>query len=341
VTPEFTFPANADKTPRCADWRKAFQGVAWAQAELVGAPTGERNGFDVLDVDPRGVGWFDANFDALPATHAQETPRGLHLYFRHAPGLRCSASRIAPGVDVRAEGGYVILWRREGLPFEEHPLCEWPEWLLKEAKGADRLEGYPRQKKTLRDDASQFGKCDPGSYLDALRKMDPREWRGDFEAWFALLTAAKAVGVGREEFADWSVGDVKYADRRAEIERIWDCARGEHGRALYAALSERGIKLSAKRFLSRVPISAEPARRGNLQSRTHGLITWLSRHATADGLFSAACLFAEIGFREDVAIKLIDGNLPTLRRALGDAEFTRAITNAFARVTNKLKEPQS
>jgi hypothetical protein len=34
----------------------------------------------------------------------------LHFFFQHAPGLRCSRGLIAPGVDVRADGGYVIWW---------------------------------------------------------------------------------------------------------------------------------------------------------------------------------------------------------------------------------------
>jgi hypothetical protein len=101
---------------------------------LVGVATGEGSGLDCLDIDAEGIGWYDREFDALPFTRAHETRSGgLHLLFRHAEGLRCSTSRIAPGVDVRADGGYIIWWPREGLPFEDHPLCEWPGWLLKAA----------------------------------------------------------------------------------------------------------------------------------------------------------------------------------------------------------------
>jgi hypothetical protein len=101
---------------------------------LVGVATGEGSGLDCLDIDEGGAGWYDQNFDALPLTRAHETGRkGVHLLFKHAEGLRCSTGRIAPGVDVRADGGYIIWWPREGLPFEDWPLCEWPEWLLKAA----------------------------------------------------------------------------------------------------------------------------------------------------------------------------------------------------------------
>ena len=118
MTPAYGFPCNADKTPRMKWQRKPFQWMAWSRAPLVGAPTGQRNGFDVLDVDtykPDGAAWYDANFDALPPTLVHETRQGgKHFFFHHAPGLRGSEGRIAAGVDVRAQGNYVIWWPREG-----------------------------------------------------------------------------------------------------------------------------------------------------------------------------------------------------------------------------------
>lgn len=54
----------------------------------------------------------------------------MHLWCRNAPGLRCSAGAVAPGVDIRADGGYVIAWHAAGLPvLWEAPLAPWPEWL--------------------------------------------------------------------------------------------------------------------------------------------------------------------------------------------------------------------
>jgi hypothetical protein len=113
------FPCGPDKRPlvaggfkaattdpaQIAVWRAQFPNCLW------GVPTGAVSGFDVLDIDPEGLGWFEANRHRFPATRVHRTPRGgLHLFFKHAPGLRCSRGRIAPGVDVRADGGYVIWW---------------------------------------------------------------------------------------------------------------------------------------------------------------------------------------------------------------------------------------
>jgi hypothetical protein len=44
--------------------------------------------------------------------------------------MRNSNRRIAPSVDVRGDGGYVIWWPREGFPVIDRPLAPWPEWLL-------------------------------------------------------------------------------------------------------------------------------------------------------------------------------------------------------------------
>ena len=58
-------------------------------------------------------------------------------------------------------------------------------------------------------------------------------------------------------------------------------------------------------------------------------------NATADNLFNAACLMAEMGLTQDAATRLISGNLPSLRRDLGDVEFAYQITRAFAWVAAK------
>jgi hypothetical protein len=51
--------------------------------------------------------------------------------------LRCSTARIAPGIDVRAEGGAIIFWPACGLPvLSDAALAEWPEWLVPPAKPA-------------------------------------------------------------------------------------------------------------------------------------------------------------------------------------------------------------
>jgi hypothetical protein len=87
----------------------------WSAA-LIGVPTGRASGFIVLDVDRKnGVDGFDAleelGIAILPATPMVHSPSGgLHVHFN--PGareIRCSAGRLGRGLDVRGEGGYIIM----------------------------------------------------------------------------------------------------------------------------------------------------------------------------------------------------------------------------------------
>lgn len=79
-------------------------------AANIGLATG--NGLAVIDVDPRSGGVRDS---AWPETLTARTPSGgLHLYYGTEFEVRNSASALAPGVDVRGEGGYVVAPPSEG-----------------------------------------------------------------------------------------------------------------------------------------------------------------------------------------------------------------------------------
>ncbi len=121
--------ATTDPDRIRAMWRQAG-----AAAKLIGVPCGPASGFDALDVDPKNGGhlWEAEHRLRLPETRIYETPSGgRHWLWRHAHGVRNSAGRIAPGVDVRGRGGYVC-WPGAGgyrLVHESY-LAPWPDWLL-------------------------------------------------------------------------------------------------------------------------------------------------------------------------------------------------------------------
>jgi hypothetical protein len=139
-------PCLESKRPACPhglkDARTAEAGLAtlWARypGTLVGVPTGEFTGFDVLDVDNRngGAAWWAANREALPPTRIHRTRGGgAHVFFAHRPGLRNSAGKIAPGVDIRADGGYIVWWPAHRLEVRSPDLAldklpSWPDVLL-------------------------------------------------------------------------------------------------------------------------------------------------------------------------------------------------------------------
>jgi hypothetical protein len=94
------------------------------------------SGIAVIDIDPRRGGdrWFFENRDRLPKTRTHETQSfGQHLIYRQLLGLRCSKDEIAPGVEIKADGGYVIWWCEHGCRVLcEGPVAEFPRWLAEE-----------------------------------------------------------------------------------------------------------------------------------------------------------------------------------------------------------------
>src|SRR5918994_256767 len=121
--------------------RKATQEElgAWSWSG-VGIVTGPVSGVLVLDVDgPEGEAELKKH--GHPATPTARTARGgLHLYFRHPEQHVRTGIRVAPGLDVKASGGYVVAPPSVGengkpyewiIPPEEAELAEPPEWLMR------------------------------------------------------------------------------------------------------------------------------------------------------------------------------------------------------------------
>jgi hypothetical protein len=138
-----TFPCLSTKAPASPHGFKDASTDAYViralwqryPGELVGIATGDISNLVVLDMDAKHAqarGWWAANRARLPWTRAVRTRSGgIHLWFLNEPGLRCSVGAIAPGVDVRASGGYIIAWHVAGFPMlREAPLAPWPNWLL-------------------------------------------------------------------------------------------------------------------------------------------------------------------------------------------------------------------
>ena len=139
----FCFPCLNDKRPATPHGFKQAQRdpdalrQLWRQypAPLVGVATGAASGVDVLDLDCKHLeagAWWAANRDRLPPTRCHRTRSGgLHLLWRHAAGMRCTAGKITPGVDTRGDGGYIVWWPAAGLPvLDDTAAALWPPWLL-------------------------------------------------------------------------------------------------------------------------------------------------------------------------------------------------------------------
>lgn len=106
----------------------------WPEANI-GIPTGRRSGLLVLDEDRAGA--LSELPGELPATTTARTGSGgRHVLLAYPPcqEIRNSAGMLAPGLDVRGEGGYIIAApSRTESPYEwieRRSLADTPEWLL-------------------------------------------------------------------------------------------------------------------------------------------------------------------------------------------------------------------
>lgn len=115
----------------------------WAENPLanVGGRTGKASGFDVVDFDPTVEGQPVAPDDPRLAISPDVGPlvktprRGWHRWHLHRPG-RCSKNDYAEKVDVKADGGYVVLppstiggkaYKFDVGRGPEAPMVEWDD----------------------------------------------------------------------------------------------------------------------------------------------------------------------------------------------------------------------
>jgi hypothetical protein len=125
---------------------------------LIGVPTGIINDVDVVDIDPRhgGDSWLTKNAERIPVTRIHSTRSGgRHILFRHREGIRNSESKIAPGVDVRGEGGYIVWWPGfGGAVMDTARVAEWPDWLAEMASPKVAVHHAPLRPRPIPADAT-------------------------------------------------------------------------------------------------------------------------------------------------------------------------------------------
>jgi hypothetical protein len=143
--------ASIGKHPRCKNGLKdATTNPAairqwwkqWPDANI-GIATGPESNLLVLDID--GKQGEDSLIKlaregcTLPDSYVVKTGSGQHIYFLYPSGrdVRNSASKLAPGLDIRGAGGYVVAppsLYRNGTRYEtlesSVPPVDAPEWLL-------------------------------------------------------------------------------------------------------------------------------------------------------------------------------------------------------------------
>jgi hypothetical protein len=182
------------------DSTKRITVVHYTSPDLnLGIATGKKSGLVVIDLDPDKGGTplaLQALYGELPETLCQRTGSGgLHLLYHYPEGInyiKCSQSVLAPGIDVRADGGYIC------APPSLHPNGKRYEWINPETALAElptsllqaMLEGK-KQKANKTDTGAPFLKGRPGGRSGALCHLAGIMRRTSFT--FAEIKAAIQV----------------------------------------------------------------------------------------------------------------------------------------------------
>ncbi|WP_164517187.1 phage/plasmid primase, P4 family [Tabrizicola piscis] len=239
----------------------------WPSAN-VGIACGPASGLLVIECDtPEGhavdgiasMQKLIAAHGPLPDTIEALSPSGSwHLYFKYPASLEIgnSASLIAPGVDVRGEGGMVIgvpsvkpgkaepyRWKNPPGLFE---LADCPDWLLqlctkKKEKVADET-GFHF------DTGTSYSTTGTAEVEDLLSWIDPDA--GGYYAWLDVLMGLhhhfRGSGEGLGLADDWSRQGAKY--KPGEVAEKWAGfdANGKKTLSTVAAMArQNGADLSA------------------------------------------------------------------------------------------------
>jgi hypothetical protein len=166
---------------------KLWFGVQYPSA-MIGMPTGKASGRLALDSDldpnkgidgPKALAGLTAKHGPLPKTPICATPRGgthHHFGWTEALGITNSKGALPDGLDVRGEGGYVILppsvnadgvaykWIGDADPFAPPP--ELPKWLTKQINSTPRTRRWA--KSALQKECETVAQARPGERNNVL-----------------------------------------------------------------------------------------------------------------------------------------------------------------------------
>ena len=187
-------PVSAEKIPM-VEW-KEFQVRLASPNEVhlwfknnphanLGIVTGVLSNLLVVDIDaPEAIELVERYLPDSLVVPTVKTPRGMHLYFKHVPGIR-NLRDAFPGVDVRAEGGYVVCPPSKGYKWDiglDAGIPEVPPELLKVLQsGARNSHDNPGQPMTNHDNCAGMTKY-------PYEQVGPSEGRRDDALFHVALS---------------------------------------------------------------------------------------------------------------------------------------------------------
>jgi hypothetical protein len=201
----------------------------WPHA-MIGVPTGTTIGAFALDPDrPEKLGEPDGEaalqelerqYGKLPPTHTHITPGGRrHLLFAIPEGLQVTNSKgsLPPGIDVRGDGGYIIVppsMRQDSRAYEiEEPLDYFhfappPDWLVSMISTPRMDHKAANQTETTQEVRES---------VEAALRILPNNY--DRDGWVRIGAAYFEGGGIFDGFDAWSRQHPSYD--RAETEKAW------------------------------------------------------------------------------------------------------------------------
>lgn len=173
----------------------------------IGIATGAMSGIAVIDIDPRNGGTesvlalFRKGHVFPPGPEAITGNGGKHLFYKLPPGLRGSKNRLGRGIDIKADGGYVVAapsridkseqgpggeYKWTFVPRRGQELPPFPNWAL------ELLEPQQREVRTFKGEAAS-GMAERGleSMADLLAKQGEGN-RNNFLNWAAFHAGRSA-----------------------------------------------------------------------------------------------------------------------------------------------------
>ena len=155
--------------------------------------TGQPSGVLILDADGEvgaaSLRELESKYEPFPPTLTSRTARGPHLWFTTAVPIPCSAGKIAPGIDIRGDGGYVV------VPPSVHPngtIYQWandlppvpaPDWLVElvgkkpTASISEQALAAMRVRRPTSSNAGAYGAAALKYEIEALSAMPPNSGR--------------------------------------------------------------------------------------------------------------------------------------------------------------------
>lgn len=215
--------SNGQRWGATADPDEIRRDFASASRSAIGIPTGAASGFFVVEADTleghdvdgiASLRKLETNNDPLPATLIAASPSGsLHHYFKYPTdvAIKNSTGKLAPGVDVKGDGGMVIAppSKRPGKGMyqwlNQLPLAEAPAWLLERISGDENATD-------AQQDGNGRGLVAERELVIAAVAVIPNTQEVDRTDWIKVGLAIHGAtgGEGLDIFDTWSKRHTTY-----------------------------------------------------------------------------------------------------------------------------------